>query len=102
MTFVSFGQVSEIKDFELKEGKYYIDVLKENYHSFKHFNLELSIVNDKINLTYLSSEEFGHSEFWEKGDIYAIGDLNKKEEKGIPLKVWETRRGEKNLLMVTI
>ena len=37
------------------------------------------------------------SEIWTNGDTYAEGELTKKEEKGIPIKVWETRNSEKVL-----
>ncbi len=82
---------------ELKSGKYYLDPNFENYHSFKHFNLELIVKNDSLKLQYVSSEEFGYSKLWKKGDIYAEGILSDKDAEGIILKVWENRGDSKIL-----
>ena len=82
---------------EVINAKYYIDVEAENHHTFQHFNIELQISGNELIIIYLSSEEFGFSEIWAAGDIYAEGELSKKEEKGIPIKVWETRNNEKVL-----
>ncbi len=76
---------------DLKPGKYYLDISQENYHSFQHFNLELRVSNDSFELIFLSSEEFGYSKLWNRGDVYAIGNLNHSNADGIDLEVWENR-----------
>ena len=97
ISYATFGQEMNTGNTQIMNEKYYINVEAENYHNFKHFNLELQIANSDLKLIYLSSEEFGYSELWKKGDVYAIGELSKKEEKGIPIKVWEAR-GESKVL----
>lgn len=79
----------------ITEGKYYIDVNRNKYSSAKHFNTDIRIQGNILNIYFLSRE--GDSGVWNKGDVWATGDINNKTEAGYPISVWESRGLEKEL-----
>lgn len=79
------------------EGIYNIDSSKENMHTFKHFKLDLKIEQDSIKLYFISSEEFGYSDNWKKGDLYAYTDKNESVKDTIKLNLYENRGQNKVL-----
>lgn len=79
------------------EGIYNIDSSKENMHIFKHFKLDLKIENNSIKLYFVSSEEFGYSDNWKKGDLYAYTEKFDSINDTLKLNLYENR-GENKVL----
>jgi len=79
------------------EGIYNIDSSKENMHIFKHFKLDLKIEKGSIKLYFVSSEEFGYSKNWKKGDLYAYSEKFDSINDTLKLNLYENR-GENKVL----
>lgn len=79
------------------EGIYNIDSSKENMHIFKHFKLDLKIENNSIKLYFVSSQEFGYSDNWKKGDLYAYTEKFNSINDTLKLNLYENR-GENKVL----
>lgn len=96
-SYINSNNSTEQKEMSEIEGIYNIDSSKENMHIFKHFKLDLKIENNSIKLYFVSSEEFGYSDNWKKGDLYAYTEKFDSINDTLKLNLYENR-GENKVL----